>query len=50
MAGWTHERGLLQAEVTQRRDESCNDPQSTIDAIAALQSATQWDEEQSALV
>ena len=49
MAGWTHERGLLQAEVTQRRDEGCTVPQSIIDAITSLQPATQvWDETQSA--
>jgi len=49
MAGWTHERGLLEAEVTQRRDEGCAVPQSIIDAIAKLQSAVHvWDEARSA--
>ena len=49
MAGWSHERGLLEAEVTQRRDEGCTIPQTTIDAIANLQSTAQvWDEAQSA--
>ncbi len=49
MAGWTHERGLLQAEITQRRDEGCNVPQALLDAVAGLRSSTQvWDEAASA--
>ena len=36
MAGWDTERGLLQAEVTQRRDEGCEIPQWLRDAIGAL--------------
>lgn len=48
MAGWTHERGLLMAEVTQCRDEGCTVPESLVDAISDLASASQvWDETQS---
>ena len=39
MAGWDSERGLLEAEVTQRRDEGCEVPQWVRDAVAALPSS-----------
>src|SRR5579859_2510598 len=36
MPGWDSERGLLEAEVTQRRDEGCEVPGWLSDAVAAL--------------
>ncbi len=49
MAGWTHERGLLQAEITQRRDEGCTVPEALVEAVAGLQSSEEiWDEAGSA--
>jgi ADP-ribosylglycohydrolase len=49
MAGWTHERGLLAQEITQRRDEGCVVPQAIEDAVDALRSDDcEWDGIQSA--
>jgi ADP-ribosylglycohydrolase len=49
MAGWTHERGLLAQEITQRRDEGCVVPHAIEDAVEKLKADdAAWDEVQSA--
>lgn len=44
MAGWSHEAGLLRAELIQRKDEGCCIPADLERRVAALdQPATRWD-------